>query len=88
MLAASAAVSAPHRVLYVTTTAGFRNTDSIDASIDVMQQLAQASGTLEIVHTEDLSSRPPFDAFYFFTSGELPLPDRQKADLLDVRPPG
>ena len=55
LMLASAAVSAPRRVLYVTATAGFRHTDSIDASIEVMRQLAQESGVLEIVHTEDLS---------------------------------
>src|SRR5207248_4398930 len=88
LLSASAAVCAPRRVLYVTTTAGFRHTDSIDASVEVMQQLAQESGALEIVHTEDLSlitaaNLLNFDAVYFFTSGELPLSDQQKADLLD-----
>lgn len=87
-LLASAAVAAPRRILYVTTTAGFRHTDSIDASIEVMRELAQESGVLEIVHTEDLGlieagSLRNFDAVYFFTSGELPLLDRQKSDLLD-----
>ena len=85
---ALAASAATRRVLYVTTTAGFRHTDSIEASIGVMQQIAQETGTLEIVHTEDLSlisaeSLRNFDALYFFTSGELPLSDTQKADLLD-----
>jgi uncharacterized protein (TIGR03437 family) len=88
LLSAGAAVAAPRRILYVTTTAGFRHTDSIDASVDVMQQLAMESGVLEIVHTEDLSlltadNLRNFDAVYFFTSGELPLSDQQKADLLD-----
>jgi hypothetical protein len=35
-LLAPTAVAAPRRILYVTTTAGFRHTDSIDASIEVM----------------------------------------------------
>src|SRR5437762_1127321 len=88
LLLASAAMSAPRRILYVTATAGFRHTDSIDASIEVMRQLAQESGVLEIIHTEDLSlieagNLRNFDAIYFFTSGELPLSDRQKSDLLD-----
>jgi uncharacterized protein (TIGR03437 family) len=87
LLTVALATAATKRVLYVTTTAGFRHTDSIDASIDVMQQIAKDSGTLEIVHTEDLSlisadGLRDFDAVYFFTSGELPLSDSQKADLL------
>ena len=43
---------------------------------------------LEIVNTEDVSlfnadNLRNYDAVYFFTSGELPLHDQQKADLLD-----
>ena len=88
ILSASAAVGAPRRVLYVTATYGFRHSDSIDASLEVMQQLARESGSLEIVHTEDVSLLTAaylksFDAVYFFTSGELPLSDQQKADLLE-----
>ena len=88
MLSASAALGAPRRILYVTATYGFRHADSIDASVEVMQQLARESGTLEIVHTEDVSLLTAaylksFDAVYFFTSGELPLSDQQKADLLE-----
>jgi type 1 glutamine amidotransferase len=88
LLSASAAFGAPRRILYVTATYGFRHTDSIEASIEVMQQLAQESGLLEIVHTEDVSLLTAeflrtFDAVYFFTSGELPLSDQQKSDLLE-----
>ena len=88
LLLASAALGAPRRILYVTATYGFRHTDSIDASVEVMQQLARESGVLEIVHTEDVSVLTAdylgaFDAVYFFTSGELPLSDQQKTDLLE-----
>src|SRR5882724_3102229 len=88
LLAASMEAEATKRVLYVTATAGFRHTDSIDASIGIMQQIAHDSGTLEVVHTEDLSlinaeNLRNFDAIYFFTSGELPLSDQQKSELLD-----
>jgi type 1 glutamine amidotransferase len=88
ILSASAALGAPRRILYVTATYGFRHADAIDASLEVMQQLARESGTLEIVHTEDVSLLTAaylksFDAIYFFTSGELPLSDQQKADLLE-----
>jgi len=79
---------APRRILYLTATYGFRHADSIDASVEVFQQIAEESGVLEIVHTEDTSLLnagylSSFDAVYFFTSGELPLSDQQKADLLD-----
>jgi type 1 glutamine amidotransferase len=80
--------AAPRRILYVTATYGFRHTDSIPVSIDVFQQLAQESGAFEVVNTEDVSlisaaTLSNFDAVYFFTSGEFPLTDQQKADLLD-----
>jgi uncharacterized protein len=82
------AVCAPHRVLYVTATEGYRHSDSIDASVPLFEQLAKESGVLEIVHTEDTSlltadNLRNYDAVYFFTSGELPLSIQQKADLLD-----
>ena len=79
--------AAVKRILYVTTTAGYRHGDSIDASAEVMQELARESGAFEAVHTEDLSlisaeNLRAFDAVYFFTSGELALSDQQKSDLL------
>src|SRR3954462_6382450 len=88
LLSASQSLAATRRILYVTATFGFRHADSIDASVDVFRELAQESGVLEIVHTEDVSlltaeNLSNFDAVYFFTSGELPLSDQQKADLLD-----
>jgi uncharacterized protein len=88
LLACGAAAGATKRVLYLTTTAGFRHTDAIDTSIGVMQQIAKDSGVLEIVHSEDLSligaeNLRNFDAVFLFTSGELPLSAQQKSDLLD-----
>src|SRR5689334_3397956 len=88
LLVCSLAESATRRVLFVTTTAGFRHNESIDASVEVMQDAARESGILEIVHTEDLSfinaeNLRTYDALYFFTSGELPLSDSQKSALLD-----
>jgi uncharacterized protein len=74
------------RVLYVTFTAGYRH-DSIPASQEVLQSIAARSGRLEVVPSEDLSlinadTLRDFDAVFFFTSGELPLTDHQKSDLL------
>jgi type 1 glutamine amidotransferase len=81
------AASAARRVLYVTTSAGYRH-DSIEASVEVMREIVSQSGVLEIVHTEDVTqinaaNLRGFDAVYFFTSGELPLSPQQKTDLLD-----
>ena len=78
---------APYRILYLTATYGFRH-GSIDASVEVMQDIARSTGAFEIVHTEDVSLIDAdylrgFDAVYFFTSGELPLSEAQKSALLD-----
>ena len=87
-MAPDAASAAKRRILYVTATYGYRH-DSIAASVQVFQDLADASdGVFEVVNTEDISqinadNLSNFDAIYFFTSGELPLTDQQKADLLD-----
>jgi uncharacterized protein (TIGR03437 family) len=86
-LAPGLGAAAVPRVLYVTATYGFRH-DSIPASIQVLQDLANESGLFEVVNTEDVSLLNAgylrdFDAVYFFTSGELPLSDQQKADLLE-----
>jgi uncharacterized protein (TIGR03437 family) len=88
LLLSLSAGAATRRVLYVTTSAGFRHGDAIDASVEVFRQIAQESGVLDIFHTEDLSwisadRLRDFDAVYFFTSGELALSAQQKADLLD-----
>ncbi|MGH9657116.1 MAG: ThuA domain-containing protein, partial [Bryobacteraceae bacterium] len=73
-------------VLYVTHSAGFVH-GSISTSRRVLQSAATRSGALEVVSTEDLSFLTAarlrdFDVVFFFTSGELPLDDSQKADLL------
>jgi uncharacterized protein len=77
----------PKRILYVTLSAGFKH-DSIPASIQALQQIAKQSGKLEVVQTEDVSLLSAaglrnFDAVMFFTTGELPISDAQKRDLLD-----
>src|SRR5499427_5991924 len=86
--AIQAASGATRRVLFLTATYGFRHEGSINASVEVMQDLARASGVFEVDHTEDVSlinadNLRSYDAVYFFTSGELPLSDSQKAVLLD-----
>lgn len=81
-----AGIAAPKRILYVTTSAGYRH-DSIPLSQQVLQDAGSRSGLLEVVPAEDLSlitadNLRSFDAVFFFTSGELALTDQQKADLL------
>ena len=77
----------PKRVLYVTYSAGYRH-DCLPVSAEVLQNIAAANGQLEVVQTEDLSmlnadTLSGFDALLFFTSGELPISDSQKQDLLN-----
>src|SRR5436309_10966079 len=83
-----AALSAqPKRILYITHSAGYRH-DSIPTSVAALQSIATASGKLEITASEDVSllnaaTLRTYDAVFFFTSGELPIGDSQKQDLLD-----
>ena len=77
----------PKRILYVTHSAGYRH-DCLPVSVQVMQEVASGSGKLAVVATEDVSmlnaaALRDFDAVFFFTSGELPVSDEQKRDLLE-----
>jgi uncharacterized protein (TIGR03437 family) len=87
-LSACAQLAGQRRILYVTATYGFRHGDAIEASKEVFQEIArQSGGALAIDHTENVAlltadNLRNYDAVYFYTSGELPLSDRQKADLL------
>ena len=76
---------APKRLLYVTHSAGFVH-GSIGISRTVMAEAGKRAG-VEVVSTEDLSyfdanRLDGFDAAFFFTSGELPLSDARKRNLL------
>jgi len=79
----------PKRVLFVTATYGFRHVEAIDAANQTMMDIAgRSGGALDITLTEDVSlltadNLAGYDAVFFFTSGELPLSDQQKQDLLD-----
>lgn len=78
--------SAAKRILFLTHSAGFRH-DSIRTSIGVLEELGRRTGKFEVTATEDVSQLTAanlqrYDAVFFFTSGELPVTDRQKQDLL------
>jgi hypothetical protein len=77
----------PKRILYVTLSAAYKHA-AIPASVRALTEIAQQSGKLEVVQTEDVSllsaaSLKNFDAVLFYTTGELPISDTQKRDLLD-----
>lgn len=79
--------AAPHRVLFITHSAGFRH-DSIAVSILALKDIGARSGRFEVVASEDLNlisseSLRTFAAVLFFTSGELALQPSQKQALLD-----
>jgi uncharacterized protein len=87
LLSCTVLAAQPKRVLYITHSAGFVH-GSIPVSADVMRSIASASGKLEVTQTEDVSllnatALRSYDAVFFFTSGELPISDQQKRDLLD-----
>ena len=86
LLTLAVAWGQPKRVLYITYSAGYRH-DSIPTSVEVLRDVGSASGKIEVVPSEDLSlisssGLNGFDAVFFFTSGELPITDSQKQDLL------
>jgi type 1 glutamine amidotransferase len=75
----------PKRLLYCTRSAGFVH-GSIGISKAVMAEAGARVG-VEVLATEDLSffdagRLAGFDAVFFFTSGELPLSEAQKQNLL------
>jgi uncharacterized protein (TIGR03437 family) len=87
ILCCANSLAATKKILYLTTSAGFRH-DSIEASVNVLHELAARSNLFEVEATEDLGriSRQglsEYDAVLFFTSGELNLATEQKTALVD-----
>jgi uncharacterized protein len=77
----------PERVLYFTYSAGYRH-DVIPLSSATLMQLGRNSGAFEIIATDDTSefstgNLKQYAAVMFYTSGEIPMSDAQKAALLD-----
>jgi len=84
--AAEPAVSPPVRVLYLTHTAAFRHA-VLEDSHDAMRAWG-AAANLDVTVTEDCAvltaeGLAAYDVVVFFTTGELPLDESQRAALTD-----
>ena len=92
VIAAAFAVSSPsrteeHRVLYFTHSAGYRH-EVIPLSQVIVRQLGKNSGAFAVTATEDVSvftaeNLRNYAAAMFYTTGELPMSEAQKAAFLD-----
>jgi type 1 glutamine amidotransferase len=83
--AAIKAQPANKKVLYITYSAGFRH-DVIPLSMELLPQIGKKNG-FDVVATKDLAflsavSLPAYDAVIFYTTGELPVSDADKANFL------
>jgi type 1 glutamine amidotransferase len=81
------AARAKHKVLYLTHSAGFKH-DVLPVSEEIMKEMGERTGAFEVTATKDCSlisrdSLKQYDAVVFYTTGELPLSDDQKAAFLD-----
>jgi len=77
----------PDRILYFTQSAGYRH-EVIPLSKAILTQLGSNSGAFEVIATEDTSefsteNLKRYAAVMFYTTGELPMSDAEKAALLD-----
>lgn len=75
-------------LLMVTHSAGFKH-DYLPIAEEVVRKLGLESGTFNVIATEDCSilncrDLKKFDAILFATSGELPVTDEQKTDLINA----
>jgi type 1 glutamine amidotransferase len=78
---------AKRKVLYLTHSAGFKH-EVLPLSEQILKEIGERSGAFEATTTQDCSvlSRDglkPYDAVVFYTTGELPISDAQKAAFLD-----
>ena len=75
------------RLLYVTHSAGYRH-DVLPLSGTILRELGESSRRFDVTTTEDVSALTAENlqrcaAVMFYTTGELPVSDVQKAALLD-----
>jgi type 1 glutamine amidotransferase len=76
-----------HRLLYCTHSAGYRH-EAIPLSQTILKQIGETSGLFDVTATEDMAeftteNLARYAAVMFYTTGELPMSDPQKAALLD-----
>jgi type 1 glutamine amidotransferase len=81
------AARAKHKVLYLTHSAGWKH-DVLPVSEVILKEIGERAGAFEVTATKDCSliSRDglkQYDAVVFYTTGELPITDEQKAAFLD-----
>ena len=81
------AARAKHKVLYLTHSAGWKH-DVLPVSEVILKEIGERSGAFDVTATKDCSlisreSLKQFDAVVFYTTGELPITDEQKAAFLD-----
>ena len=74
-------------MLYVTHAAGWRH-DVLPLSQEVLKGLGETSAAFTVTATEDLSALAPeslrgYGAVVFYTTGELPMNEEEKAAFLD-----
>ena len=87
LLAAGACAAEPRRILFLTSSYGYRH-GSIETAHQVLRELGARSGRFTVDVSEDTAlinagTLRDYAAVFFFTSGELPLSSQQKSDLLD-----
>jgi uncharacterized protein len=84
---ASPAEQRRSRILYLTHSAGYRH-EVIPLSHAILRRVGESSGMFEVNTTEDVSdfttdNLQHYEAVIFYTTGELPMNDTQRAALLD-----
>jgi uncharacterized protein len=85
-IAGPARAAEPPRLLYFTLSAAFRH-DVIPLSRQIVAELGGRSGAFEVTASEDVAvfstdNLARYGAVMFFTSGELPMNNSQKAAFL------
>jgi len=76
------------KVLFVTHSAGFKH-DYLPKATEVITMLGKKSGIFEVTATTECillnkDDLKKFDALIFATTGELPITDQQKEDMIDA----
>lgn len=78
---------AKRRVLFFTLSAGFKHA-SIPTGVRVIAQVGNKSGAFETTASQDVSVFTPdnlkhYDAIMFYTTGELPMTEREKSAFIE-----